>query len=136
LELNQTFADNTNSVTVTVQSINATSVTVFVSNNASSDTDSDGIPDGTDNCPDDPNAGQEDLDADGIGDVCDNLNVITTDTIVSSSVTSLGNLAVQNNSLLTINSGVTVTIQSGSNLTIQSGSGVLIKSGATLDVLS
>jgi len=136
LEVSETFEDVANSVTVTILSTNATSVTVFVSNNASSDADNDGVPDGSDNCQNDPNPGQEDLDADGQGDVCDTLNVITVDTIVSSDVTSLGNLVVQNSSLLTINSGVTVTIPSGSNITIQSGSGVLIKSGGTLNVIA
>jgi sugar lactone lactonase YvrE len=136
LELGQSYVNATHSVTITTQSMNSTSVTLFVSNNASADSDSDGIPDGTDNCPDDSNAGQEDMDSDGSGDVCDSLNEITSDTIVSSSVTILGNLIVQNNSLLTINSGVTVTIPSGSNITIESGSGVLIKSGGTLNIVS
>lgn len=36
------------------------------------DTDSDGIGDSSDNCPNVSNAGQEDLDSDGLGDVCDN----------------------------------------------------------------
>lgn len=35
------------------------------------DTDGDTILDADDNCPDDPNAGQEDADGDGEGDVCD-----------------------------------------------------------------
>jgi hypothetical protein len=35
------------------------------------DTDGDGIPDVTDNCPNDANPGQEDADGDGMGDVCD-----------------------------------------------------------------
>jgi len=35
------------------------------------DTDGDGVNDDVDNCPDDPNPGQEDLDDDGVGDACD-----------------------------------------------------------------
>jgi len=71
-----------------------------------------------------------------MGDACDVFNAINVDTIVSSDSTLIGNLIVQGNSLLTINSGVTVTIPSGSNITIQSGSGVLIKSGGTLQINS
>ncbi len=136
LEVGETYVDVANSVTVTTLSRNATSVTVFVSNNASADMDGDGVSDVDDNCPNVSNPLQEDLDADGIGDVCDTLNEITVDTVVSSNFTSLGNLIVQDNSLLTINSGVTVTIPSSSNITIQSGSGVLIKSGGTLNVIA
>ena len=36
-----------------------------------SDTDTDGIPDDADNCPNDPNPNQEDADLDLIGDICD-----------------------------------------------------------------
>jgi plastocyanin len=43
---------------------------------------------------------------------------------------------VQNNSVLTIPSGVTLTIPSGENIVIESGSGVLIKSGGSLNILS
>ena len=34
------------------------------------DTDSDGVPDGFDNCPEDANPGQEDANDDGVGDIC------------------------------------------------------------------
>ncbi len=37
----------------------------------SADCDGDGIDNGSDNCPDDHNVGQEDLDGDGVGDACD-----------------------------------------------------------------
>jgi len=108
----------------------------FVGGVVPPDTDSDGVPDSSDNCPTDSNAGQEDLDSDGTGDACDTLNVITSDTTVFNDFTSLGNLIVQGNSLLTINSGVIVIISSDSNITIESGSGVLIKSGGGLQINS
>lgn len=39
------------------------------------DADGDGIPDESDNCPSDPNPGQEDTDNDNIGDVCEPIDV-------------------------------------------------------------
>jgi len=36
------------------------------------DTDNDGVPDASDNCPSTPNPDQADSDGDGVGDVCDN----------------------------------------------------------------
>ena len=38
---------------------------------APTDSDNDGIPDSSDNCPNNPNANQSDSDGDGIGDACD-----------------------------------------------------------------
>ena len=43
------------------------------------DTDSDGIPDSTDNCPTDANPSQTDTDGDGIGDACDEVPDTDTD---------------------------------------------------------
>ena len=40
------------------------------------DTDNDGIPDTTDNCPNHANTAQTDADGDGIGDVCDSAPVV------------------------------------------------------------
>jgi hypothetical protein len=49
------------------------------------DTDQDGVPDETDNCPLVPNPGQEDGDGNGVGDACD--TVTTTSTTTSTSTT-------------------------------------------------
>lgn len=99
------------------------------------DIDGDGTPDDVDNCPFNANPNQEDFDSDTVGDACDNLNVITSNKTVTSNFTSLGNILIQNDALLTINSGITVTIPSGSNISIGPGSGVLVKSGGILEIL-
>jgi hypothetical protein len=45
----------------------------IVSGGSAGDRDRDGVPDATDNCPDDANANQADADKDGVGDACDHL---------------------------------------------------------------
>jgi glucose/arabinose dehydrogenase len=44
---------------------------LYVACGPGADLDGDGRPDGCDNCPAAPNAGQEDADGDGVGDACD-----------------------------------------------------------------
>ena len=44
---------------------------------SSLDTDSDSVPDASDNCPQTPNTDQADGDGDGVGDVCDNCPEVT-----------------------------------------------------------
>jgi hypothetical protein len=44
------------------------------------DTDGDGIPDSSDNCPTVPNANQQDSDSDGVGNVCDNCPTVSNPT--------------------------------------------------------
>ena len=50
------------------------------SDTALSDSDMDGVPNGDDNCPSDPNSEQSDIDGDGAGDVCDPCPNDATDT--------------------------------------------------------
>ena len=53
---------------------------------APTDSDGDGIPDATDNCPLVPNPDQRDADGDGIGDACDSAAVSLTDLTLSKSL--------------------------------------------------
>jgi len=59
---------------------------------------------------------------------------IVSNCVLSSNANISGNVIIQNNSVLTIPSGVALTISSGNNITIESGSGVSINFGGTLQV--
>jgi hypothetical protein len=67
----------TGTITGTLRSGESIDVSFFQSHSgqiilsSSLDTDGDGIPDSTDNCPNTPNADQADADGDGRGDTCD-----------------------------------------------------------------
>jgi hypothetical protein len=66
----------TGTATVTVEATDPaanSTTTAFTVTIETQDTDGDGVPDGSDNCPTVPNPGQGDADGDGIGDVCDPL---------------------------------------------------------------
>lgn len=74
--VNNTFsAPGTYSVVLTVQDDQGNAVVKTVRFLAGEigegDRDNDGIADADDNCPDDPNFGQEDEDGDGVGDACE-----------------------------------------------------------------
>ena len=62
---------NTGLTTGAGQAVVVTLIESAINVPAAVDTDGDGIPDDTDNCPDTPNADQNDLDNDGVGDLCD-----------------------------------------------------------------
>jgi hypothetical protein len=101
------------------------------------DNDNDGVKNSQDNCPNNPNPGQEDFDNDKIGDPCDILHTITTNTILSGNLVLDGDLIIQNNSLLTIQPGAKLGLDlSSQKILVRSGSGILIKNGGTLTVPS
>jgi len=99
---------------------------------ATLDTDMDGIPDATDNCPNNANPGQEDHDNDMVGDVCDPNTEITTNT-VAVDTTFGGDLTVDGASF-TIPSGITVDFDFVNNkILVKSPSGkILIESGGKI----
>ena len=97
------------------------------------DTDSDGIIDDDDNCPNVSNVNQNDLDSDGTGDACDSETIITSNTILTSDTSLVGDLTVETGIVLTINPGVTLDIDFvNQKILVKFGGGILIKSGGTI----
>ncbi|MFQ5441077.1 MAG: Calx-beta domain-containing protein, partial [Nitrosopumilaceae archaeon] len=84
---------------------------------------------------DDAVGSQNDLDSDGILDTSDTENIINSSKIITVSHIVIGNVIVQNGSLLTIPNSHTLILISGSDMIIESGSGVLINSGGTIRVI-
>ncbi len=107
LEVDETFTDVANSVTVTTQSI-GNSVTVFVSNNAA------------DTCT--PPPGQN--------------WVISENCTLTGDVTANMNITVQDSSVLTIPDGFTVFFDPATfSITIISGSGILVQQGGSIQTI-
>jgi subtilisin family serine protease len=98
------------------------------------DIDNDGIKNSQDNCPNDANTNQADLDNDNIGNVCDDVNIVNTNTIMQSDSILTGDLIVQDDSVLTIQSGKLGIDLSNYKILVKSGSGILIKAGSAITV--
>jgi streptogramin lyase len=136
LEVGQSYEDVTNSVTITTQSTNSTSVTVFVSNNGSAeaDADSDGVPDGSDNCPNDANPLQKDLDQDSLGDKCDILNQMLQSITVTTNHELIGDMEIAGGVLVTLDGNSNINLPPGSKLVINFPGGFLIIVGSSFTI--
>ena len=97
------------------------------------DMDGDNILDHLDNCPSVSNVNQNDLDFDGAGDACDNETTITSNTILTTNTSLVGDLIVEPGVVLTINPGVTLDIDFVNHkILVKAGGGILIKAGGTI----
>ena len=134
LELGESYEEVANSITVTVQSITATSVTVFVSNNASPDTDNDGVPDDSDNCINVPNPNQYNLDNDDFGNLCDPLTNVTISQMINDCMEFGGDVSVTGGALLTFTAIGKAILPLGSFFSVSSTSGALLTAGSSLNL--
>jgi hypothetical protein len=103
---------------------------------ASSDRDSDGIADDTDNCPDTGNAGQEDGDGDGLGNACDvNSFAPGVGSEAADTVGNEGNTLATSGSFTDPDGGGTVAISkvSGNGTVVDNGDGTWSWSLPTTD---
>jgi len=95
------------------------------------DSDEDGVSDGEDNCPDDPNEDQNDLDLDGIGNACDDLNESLESTTVSTDHSLIGNWVVKPGVLVTVTNDSNINQPPGSKLIVEFPGGVLLTKGSS-----
>jgi hypothetical protein len=76
-------------VTAALAAANVTTGNTLATATGGTDTDGDGIPDSSDNCPTISNASQTDTDGDGVGDACDNCVSVANARVTPDSATFL-----------------------------------------------
>ncbi len=138
VRVRQTSSSNFSATTEAVVTIGGVSDTFSVTTLL--DTDADGIPDVSDNCPNIANANQADTDGDGIGDACEAPTVLT----VSKTGTGGGGVIASSGSLVwtgdtgtetyDYNTSVTLTATAGSGSYFAGWTGCSHGSGNTCDV--
>jgi hypothetical protein len=85
-------------------------LTIIVSTGGTGDTDGDGFPDSTDNCPNAANPTQTDTDGDGIGDACDTGGATADPRTVTAGRTDAITITVTRNQVTWTQTGTTATI--------------------------
>ena len=138
VRVRQTSSSNFSTTTGTIITIGGVSDTFSVTTLL--DTDADGIPDVSDNCPNIANANQLDTDGDGIGDACEAPTVLT----VSKTGTGGGTVLASSGSLVwtgdtgtetyDYNTSVTLTATAGAGSYFAGWTGCSHGSGNTCDV--